>query len=210
MSGLFLPVLAAILGYALGSFPSAFLLVRWKTRADIRQTGSGNVGALNSYTVTGSHLIGGTVLLLDLLKGLLAVALAGLLPGTTFATVASAGIGALIGHNYPVWLGGKGGRGLATAAGVMLAIAWVIVPLWGLVWLIGFVLWRDVNIGNALACITGLAVAAVIPWGASASIVPDGIPADEFKVFAILLFGILLLRLVDPVRRYIADRYRNS
>lgn len=197
---------AGLLGYLLGSIPSAYLLVRWKSNLDIRKAGSGNVGTLNSYEVTRSKTVGAVVLILDLLKGVLAVVLATTFVGSGFWIAGLAGLGVTIGHNYPLWLGFRGGRGLAPAAGVMFAICWPMVAVWGIFWVAGFKLSRDVNVGNAVACVGTLVVALVIPADLFEEVLQVEAVAGSFRVFAVLLLGILLLRLVEPVRAYIADR----
>src|SRR5512140_1590079 len=112
-------LLSGATGYLLGSFPTAYILVRWKSKTDIRMVGSGNVGGLNSYVVTKSKALAAIVVLIDALKGVAAVLIAPLITGDSFIFMAAAGIGAVLGHNFPVWLRFKGGRGLATAAGVL-------------------------------------------------------------------------------------------
>lgn len=197
---------AVLLGYFLGSVPSAYLLVHWRSRIDIRDAGSGNVGALNSYEVTRSHWVGVTVLVLDLLKGVLAVVAARGVWAEDFVPVAGAALACVAGHNFPVWLRFRGGRGLATAAGAMIPVAWLLVPLWGLLWIAGFLPTRDVNMGNATACVGGLAGMLALPDGLLAPLVDPGIPLGGFRLFAGLLFLLLLTKLADPVRSYIRAR----
>jgi acyl phosphate:glycerol-3-phosphate acyltransferase len=200
--------LSGVLGYLIGSIPTAFLLVRWKSNVDIRQEGSGNVGALNSLLVTGSKVVGAVVLLLDLMKGVLAVLLArSLFAG--FASEAIAGSAAVLGHNYSIWLRFKGGRGLATAAGVMLVLSWPVVAVWGCLWGSGFGLTRNVNIGSAIASVGGLVGVLLLPeefvkWFAGNLVLPL-----EFRVFAVVLFVLILVKLVDPVRQFFASPGRS-
>ena len=113
-----------LLGYLLGSIPCAYLMVQWKSKKDIRQTGSGNVGALNSYLVTRSGLVGGAVPLLDMLKGMAAVALPWLFFDAGLAGGAAAGVASIIGHNFPIWLKFKGGKGVATFLGCLFGLYW--------------------------------------------------------------------------------------
>jgi len=203
-------VQAVLLGYFLGSVPTAFFLVHWKSRVDIRHAGSGNVGALNSFKVTGSHWVGAAVLLLDLVKGLLAVFLARVLWGDGFACVGAAGLGAVAGHNFPVWLRFRGGRGLATAVGVMLLVAWMFVPLWVLLWVAAFLAVRDVNMGNAAACVVGLGATVLLPDSILELFLTADIPRPGFRLFAGLLFVLLLMKLADPVRLYFHKRNGHS
>lgn len=116
--------IAAAIAYLLGSIPFGYLLVQIFRKEDIRQTGSGNIGATNVIR-SGSRWLGIFTLLLDLGKGFLAVTIARHL-GTGSSPIDSASIGAVfavIGHVFPIWLRGKGGKGVATALGVFLALA---------------------------------------------------------------------------------------
>ncbi len=196
-------VIAGALGYLLGSVPTAYLLVRWKSNIDIRNVGSGNVGTLNSYVVTNSKLVGGAVLLFDLLKGIGIVLLARGLFESSFAIQATAGIGAVLGHNFPVWLNFKGGRGLAPAAGVMLALGWIFVAAWGVWWFLGFRVSKDVNVGNAIACVATLLQILFSPDVVLARFTQIDAWGGEFRYFALVLFGILLSRHIEPVVAFV-------
>ena len=199
-------VIAGALGYLLGSFPTAYLLVRWKSNIDIRNAGSGNVGTLNSYVVTNSKLVGGAVLLLDLLKGMGIVLLAGGLFENSFAIQATAGIGAVLGHNFPVWLSFKGGRGLAPAAGVMLALGWIFVAAWGIWWFLGFRVSKNVNIGNTVACLATLLMILFSPDVVLARLNTVDVGGGEFRYFALVIFGIILSRHIEPVVEFVKNR----
>lgn len=121
-----LPVLAA--AYLLGSIPSGYLAGRWCAGIDLRQLGSGSTGATNVLRQVGKGpaLV---VLLVDILKGTAAVRLAAAVPATaTPLGLVAAGLLALAGHIWPVWLGGRGGKAVATALGVLLGL----VPAVGL------------------------------------------------------------------------------
>jgi glycerol-3-phosphate acyltransferase PlsY len=196
-------VLSGILGYLIGSIPTAFLLVRWKSNVDIRNAGSGNVGALNSLQVTKSKFVGGGVLLLDMLKGIVVVVMASIVLGDQFSIQATAGVTAVVGHNFPVWLKFKGGRGLATAAGVMLVLAWVVVLIWVVFWVVGLVLTKHVNAGNTIASAATLLGIVVAPEGVLASFIGPSIMPVEFKLFALPLFIAILAKHIDPVREYL-------
>jgi glycerol-3-phosphate acyltransferase PlsY len=196
-------VLSGVLGYLIGSIPTAFLLVRWKSNVDIRSEGSGNVGALNSFQVTRSKLVGAGVLLLDLLKGVSAVQLGSVLIGHHFALHAIAGVAAVAGHNFPIWLRFKGGRGLATAAGVMLVIAWPLIPIWGLLWVVGHALTKRVNMGNVIACVTEMIGVLVAPAGVLNVLVGPASAPVEFRTFGFVLFSIILVRHIKPFREYL-------
>jgi acyl phosphate:glycerol-3-phosphate acyltransferase len=199
-------ILAAATGYVLGSIPSAFFLVKWKSNVDIRKAGSGNVGTLNSYEVTESKAVGVLVLVADLLKGVLAVFAAKNLIGEDFSMLAFSGVGAVVGHNFPVWLGFNGGRGLATGAGVMLVLGWPFVLIWCAMWYIGRSLTRDVNVGNAIATSGLLLLGLVIPAGLLTEMVRPNAPTGEFRIFIGVLMSVILVRLVNPVLEYFEKR----
>ena len=199
MSEFFALALSFAVGYVIGSFPTAYVLVLWKTRIDIRDAGSGNVGALNSYEVTRSRLVGILVLLVDLAKGMAAVWVTGALSGGAFEGPAAGTLGAVAGHNFPVWLKGRGGRGLATAAGAMLVLSWPWVVIWVVLWVASFLPLRRINIANAIACGAGLVLIVLAPGGWLGPVLPAGAAAWQLRIFGGALFALLLSRLVGPL-----------
>jgi len=200
-------IVAAVVGYLFGSIPAAYLLVRWKARIDIRTAGSGNVGTLNSYLVTNSKWVGIIVLLFDLLKGLTAVIIAPVFGAAEpFLAQGAAGVGAVAGHNFPLWLGGKGGRGLATAAGVMLPLQWVAVLLWAIAWSAAFAPLRKVNLANALATLLVIIVAAVVPSELIEQFMPAGASPGAFRLMVILVMGLVFVRHIGPLKEYARER----
>jgi glycerol-3-phosphate acyltransferase PlsY len=195
-------LLSFVVGYAAGSIPSAYLAVHWKSRIDIRTAGSGNVGTLNSFEVTGSKGVALMVLCLDLAKGALAVWVASLLPGAGFSIAATAAVAAVVGHNFPVWLGFHGGRGLAPAAGASLLVCWPLVPFWITLWGAGYLLTREENVASAVSSILTILFVLIIPGGWITAILSGVSPAPA-RVYAILLMVTILLRLFEPVREYV-------
>lgn len=125
------PAAAIVLGYLLGSIPFGVLLTRMAGAGDLRQIGSGNIGATNVLR-TGRKGLAAATLLLDLAKGAAAVLLAAwLLPGNELL----AGGAAFIGHCYPVWLKFRGGKGVATLMGVVVALHWPSGLVYAAIWL---------------------------------------------------------------------------
>lgn len=137
-------LLPSAIGYALGSIPFGLLLTRLAGLGDIRSIGSGNIGATNVLR-TGHKGLAALTLLLDALKGVLAV-LAGHAVGARFGLAVDggliAGLAAFVGHIFPVWLGFKGGKGVATYIGVIGALAWPGAAIFCAVWLAAAVLTR--------------------------------------------------------------------
>jgi len=113
-------ILAIVIGYLLGSIPSAYIAGRLVKGVDIRQLGGGNVGAVNVMREIGT-VVGFAVLFADMAKGLVAVVIAQWL-GLPLLWVFIVGLAVVSGHSWPVWLGFKGGHGLATTLGVLLAL----------------------------------------------------------------------------------------
>jgi acyl phosphate:glycerol-3-phosphate acyltransferase len=122
---------AVVFGYLLGSIPFGLLLTRAAGLGDVRKIGSGNIGATNVLR-TGHKGLAAATLALDVLKGTLAVWLASRYAGEAGLF---AGLGAFAGHLFPVWLGFKGGKGVATFLGVLLGLSWKLALLFALVWL---------------------------------------------------------------------------
>ena len=125
-------LLGLLLGYLLGSIPWGLVLTRAAGLGDIRAIGSRSIGATNVLR-TGNKALAAATLALDLGKGVAALLLAQVIWGE--AAGLAAGFGAVLGHNFPVWLGFKGGKGVATGGGVLLAAAWWLGLGAALVWL---------------------------------------------------------------------------
>jgi glycerol-3-phosphate acyltransferase PlsY len=142
------------LAYLLGSIPSGYLLVRFFRKQDVRETGSGNIGATN-VARSGGKGLGLLTLFLDALKGFIAVVIAmhfapSGVHGPSALAVAAA-VAACVGHVFPVWLGFRGGKGIATALGVFLALVpWVALAALGLFILV-VAITRLVSLGSVLA-----------------------------------------------------------
>lgn len=125
------PALALLVGYLLGAIPFGVILTRAFGAGDLRQIGSGNIGATNVLR-TGRKGLAAATLLLDLAKGAVAVLLAeALWPGTGVL----AGVAAFIGHCYPVWLRFRGGKGVATLMGIVVALHWPAGLVYAAIWL---------------------------------------------------------------------------
>ena len=200
----FLPV---VVGYLIGSFPTAFLAVRWRTRLDIRKTGSGSVGTLNSYLVTRSKAVAVTVLLVDVLKGAVAVLVGQtFVPGLPFVGAAVAGMAAVIGHCYPIWLRFRGGRGLATAAGAMGVMSLPVVGAWMAAWAIGYAFTRAVNVASLIACILVLGLLTTVPDDVVRAVLPEGATTRGLRAIGVMILIVMMTRLIGPFREYLRSQ----
>jgi acyl phosphate:glycerol-3-phosphate acyltransferase len=164
---------AAVISYLLGSIPFGLLLTRLAGHADIRQIGSGSIGATNVLR-TGSQRLAALTLLLDLAKGAAAVVIAQRW-GHEAALIA-AGC-AILGHMFPVWLGFRGGKGVATAFGVLIPLAWPVAFVTAVLWIVTALLFHYSSLAALVAAVAGAVLAAIV--------------AD--KPTALLIAGIALL-----------------
>jgi glycerol-3-phosphate acyltransferase PlsY len=189
-----------VVSYLIGSIPTAYLVVRWKAGIDIRQAGSGNVGAFNTFDVTKSKRIGIIVGLLDALKGFIVAGALGWIFKFSFEYQAAGLLAAIIGHNYPVWLKFKGGRGLATGAGGMFAVGLAYTLVWCILWATVYSLRKDILLGNLAAILTTPLFLLVIPGSWVESLFVVDCSLSSFRIFAFVLSAILMLSHLDALR----------
>jgi glycerol-3-phosphate acyltransferase PlsY len=143
------PLVLILIGYLLGSIPLGYLLVQRLRGVDLKTQGSGNIGAANAYRTAGlRHAIG--VLALDIAKGAAPVLLARPLVAGD-ATPAAAGVAAILGHVFPVWLGFRGGKGVATACGVFSVLAPLATAISGVFFVLTVWLTRYISLGSLVA-----------------------------------------------------------
>src|SRR5260370_34463328 len=155
-----MPILALVAAYLIGGIPFGYVVVKWKTGADVRSSGSGNIGATNVLRTTG-RAAGVVTLLLDIVKGAFAVWLTGKMTGGSIHWMSGAALAVMVGHAYPVFLKFKGGRAVASFIGAYLYLA--PVPLFAvlIVWVATVAFTRYVSLGSILAA--GRCPLAVLP-----------------------------------------------
>jgi len=167
---------AVILGYLCGSVPFGLILTRAAGLGDIRKIGSGNIGATNVLR-TGNRWVAAATLVLDAAKAALPVLLARHFWGEEAGMLAA--IGAFLGHCFPVWLGFKGGKGVAVMIGSLLALAWPVGLIFCAVWLL-IALTRKIS---SLAALTATATAPIFAF-----VLANQWLAGAVAVMALLLF----------------------
>jgi len=182
------PVAFALLGYLLGSIPFGLILTRLAGLGDIRRIGSGNIGATNVLR-TGNKGLAGATLLLDAAKGAVAVLVAAW--SGSHDAILWAGVGAVLGHAFPVWLGFKGGKAVATSYGVLFAAAWPVGLCAGAAWLAMAALVRI----SSLAALVSFALAPAL-----AAILADATVVKLALAIAVLVF----VRHHTNIRRLVA------
>jgi glycerol-3-phosphate acyltransferase PlsY len=178
-------LLAALLGYLCGSIPFGLVLTRAAGMGDIRAIGSGNIGATNVLR-TGSKGLAALTLLLDFAKGLVAVLVAGWAWGGDAALIS--GVAAFMGHIFPVWLGFRGGKGVATYIGVLFGLKWQLAIAFLAVWLAVALLGRR-------SSLSALAAASAVP------ILSFAIDETRLAAVTLVLGAILFFTHRENVRR---------
>jgi glycerol-3-phosphate acyltransferase PlsY len=186
--------LAAVGGYLLGSIPFGVILTRLATGKDVRSIGSGNIGATNVLR-TGRKDLALATLILDAGKGAAAFLIAqDLFPGVP-AIAAVAGGAAFLGHLFPVWLGFKGGKGVATFFGLLLAAAWPLGLMAGATWLLVAVLFR-------MSSLAALISAVAAPLLALLPLPLMGLPASgPLLALSVATAGLIWLRHHENIAR---------
>jgi acyl phosphate:glycerol-3-phosphate acyltransferase len=160
-------IVGAIVGYLLGSIPFGLVLTWAAGRGDIRRVGSGNIGATNVLR-SGSKALAALTLALDVAKGVVAVMIAARWGHDPQLAAAGA---AVLGHMFPVWLGCRGGKGVATALGVLLALAWPVAVLGSLLWLGMAVVFRYSSLAALVAAAACIPLAALLVDPAAAGLI---------------------------------------
>jgi glycerol-3-phosphate acyltransferase PlsY len=144
------PVLALIAAYLIGGIPFGYLVVKWTTGADVRSSGSGNIGATNVLRTTG-RTAGIVTLLLDIAKGAFAVCLAGQLTAGNINWMSAAALAVMAGHAFPVFLNFQGGKAVASFIGAYLVLAPIPLAAVAIVFFGAVALTRHVSLGSVLA-----------------------------------------------------------
>lgn len=190
-------LMSLLIGYFLGSIPSAYLVTRRLTGRDIRQMGGGNMGGLNTFREVGVGA-GAAVVLMDLAKGALAVSVAYYLLIQNAQWVILTGFAAVIGHNWPIWLDFKGGKGLGPAFGAML----FLLPVYGLpqhLLILALLVFIPLAITRNIALATGIALFS-LPF-----LVWYGSHSEFATLISVLLFLMIGIKFALDNRKNLRD-----
>jgi acyl phosphate:glycerol-3-phosphate acyltransferase len=185
-----------VLGYFLGSIPFGYLLVRVTRGGDIRYLGSGNIGATNVARTSGWS-VGIATLVLDVTKGFLAVWLTGHFSGGNIRFMMYAGVAAILGHVFPVWLRFAGGKGVATALGVFLAICWPATAAAVFLFLLVAMFWRYVSLAS-------ISAAAALPLLVYVLYAPRHAPPTAISVSTLVAAVVVIVKHRDNIERLLA------
>lgn len=185
-----------VLGYLLGSIPFGYLLVWMTGGGDIRFQGSGNIGATNVARTSGWP-VGIATLVLDAAKGFLAVWLTAHFSEGNIRFMMFAGLAAILGHIFPVWLKFEGGKGVATALGVFLAICWPALAAAVLLFLLVALFWRYVSLAS-------ISAAAALPLLVYSLYAPGHAPPTAVSVSTLLAAVMVIFKHRDNIERLLA------
>jgi glycerol-3-phosphate acyltransferase PlsY len=185
-----------VLGYLLGSIPFGYLLVRATGGGDIRRLGSGNIGATNVARTSGWS-VGVATLLLDVAKGFLAVWLAQHFSGGNIRFMMYAGLAAILGHVFSVWLRFSGGKGVATAVGVFLAICWPATAAAVFLFLLVALFWRYVSLAS-------ISAAAALPLLVYLLYAPGHAPPAAVSLCTLLAAVVVIVKHRNNIERLLA------
>ncbi len=194
-----------VIGYLIGSIPTGYLAVRMRFGRDIRSEGSGKTGGFNTFTVTKSRAVAIGVGVFDAFKGF-AVALVAWRLYPDEPLVQAAGImGALLGHNYPVWLGFKGGRGLATVAGALFAVGQFLLVFWCLIWFLAYMSRKDIIAANLTACVLSLVAVWSVPHQVLSWFMIRDVEPVYYSWFITAILVVLLVAHLDGIRELVSS-----
>jgi glycerol-3-phosphate acyltransferase PlsY len=176
-----IPLAVLVIAYLLGAIPFGYVLVKWKTGADVRAAGSGNIGATNVMRTTG-RAAGVVTLLLDIAKGYAAVWIAGRLTGQDVLWMSVAALAVMAGHAYPVFLGFKGGKAVASFVGAFLCLTpWALAA--DVIIFVVVVAWtRHISLGSIVGAAT-LPLAVWLVMKAPLPAVDASVVAGAFVIY---------------------------
>ena len=197
-------LISSVIGFLLGSIPSAYLIVKKTKGINILDSGSGNAGAYNSYEVSNSKFIGLLVLLADTMKGTLSVLVPILIYPDIFVTAGLSLLFAVLAHCYNPWIGFRGGRGLATAAGGAVVILPFLFLVWSILWVIFYLMKKDISLSNIAATIMALIILFITSDIAVkyTFLVPENQSTLVVLTTAILM--IIFIKHIDPLKELIS------
>lgn len=203
MQNIYLIIFLSILLYLIGSVPTAYILLKLLHKKDITKEGSGNVGAMNSYDVSGSKKTGALVFIIDFLKGLIPAIILIYFVKLNFSDYYIPLASLVFGHNFSIWLKFRGGRGLATSTGIFAIVNFWIVVIWCIIFVLSQLLKKNVHIGNTLATILLPFVLLILNSQDLMCITVKGADFGDFMIFISLISLIILLKHIAPIKNLI-------
>ena len=202
-------LISSTIGYLLGSFPSAYILLKMTKGTDITKEGSGNVGAMNSFEVTNSKMIGISVFLLDFLKGIASVLIPKFIFPDEFSYPAISLLFAVFSHCYNPWLNFKGGRGLSTAAGGAAFLFPFLLGVWAVLWAIVYVMRKNIILANISSTVLSLFVVFGTSDIAVKYAFPQPVNSGLLLLVSSAVLIIIFIKHVEPLKELIFELKNN-
>jgi glycerol-3-phosphate acyltransferase PlsY len=198
-------LLSSVIGYLLGSFPTAYIFLKQSKGIDITNEGSGNVGAMNSFEVTKSKVIGYSVFLVDFLKGLCSIIIPVLLFPNEFIYPALSLLFAVFSHCYNPWINFKGGRGLATAAGGAAFMFPFLLVVWSVLWAIFYVMRKNIILANISSTVLSLLVVFGTSDIAVKYAYPKPVNLGVLLLVSSAVLVIIFIKHIEPLKELISE-----
>jgi len=202
-------LISSTIGYLLGSFPSAYILLKMTKGTDITKEGSGNVGAMNSFEVTNSKLIGISVFLLDFLKGIASVLIPKFIFPDEFIYPAMSLLFAVFSHCYNPWLNFKGGRGLSTAAGGAAFLFPFLLGIWAVLWAIVYVMRKNIILANISSTVLSLFVVFGTSDIAVKYAFPQPVNSGLLLLVSSAVLIVIFIKHIEPLKELIFELKNN-
>ncbi len=199
-------LISAVIGYLLGSIPSAYLVVKKSKGLDITEIGSGNAGAMNSYETSNSKVIGLIVLVIDALKGLLSVYIPLLLLPVDFVYPALGLFFAVFAHCFNPWLKFKGGRGLATAAGGSILLFPFLLAVWIVLWTLIYLMKHDILVANIWATAASILIIYTTDKIAYKYAFPSPDSVSALMLFSTGITILIFIKHIEPLKEIIQSK----
>lgn len=200
-------LLIILISYLLGSFPTAYILMKKFKNIDIRKAGSGNVGGMNTYEVSGSKLLGFAVFLVDALKGFLAVSFARSFYFDSFLIIGLSIFFVVLGHCFSIWIGFKGGRGLATAFGSTITFLPAAFIIWALIWIFVYIRTKNIHLGNIWATISTILLLIINYNFLKRFTSPEPKSFIEYFLIVILVLGVIFIKHIEPLKEILSKTF---
>lgn len=189
-----------LISYLIGSIPTAFILMKLIKGIDIRKAGSGNVGGMNTYEVSKSKLLGFIVFLVDALKGFFAVLLTRNFFPDNFFIIGLSVFFVVLGHCYSIWIGFRGGRGLATAFGSTITFVPAAFIIWALIWIAVYFKSKHIHLGNIWATISTFILLIINFNFFKRFLYPPTNSFLEYAIIVLIILGLIFIRHLEPLK----------
>ena len=191
-----------LVSYLIGSFPTAYLVVKKWAKMDVTQLGSGNIGTMNVHRATESKPLAALVLVGDMAKGAMAILMAKALLSEPLIAPVLAGAFVVLGHNYSIYMGLKGGRGLATAAGALIVFNPFILLIWLGLWMVPYLLSKTLVVGTLSATVLTPIVTYALSFTQTDVLNFTQTEQSEFT-FAVVIASIVMVKHISKIKKLI-------